>query len=988
MRRLVLPLAAALLWAGAPAGRAAAETARVRSGDHGSFTRLVVELAAPADWRFGRSNGGYALDFGRADVALELGGVFRAIGRDRIADVSQDPAGRLQLVLGCRDCHATALSYRDSWIVIDVAGGPPPPGSPFEEPLAGGAVAGADAGGNQPGGAAPRRSPPPRPAPPRPAAARLAAGVNETAGEAGAMTAATEATEVTEAARPEVPGSALPAAGSTRESGTRAGLPDGAVPHTAARRGDGAGRPPVWLDPSASPLPAPAIPGAWDPGRGPGAPAAGREEGPPVRTERDRLLEELARAAAQGLLDADLPALDRARRAVAAAAAPVEAPAPAPPPEPAPSPADHVRIEAETSVDRDTRAARRGAGTTPEGRACIDDSELDIASWGGTSDPSAGLAERRGKLLGEFDRPEPDSVLGLARYYLYLGFGAEARATLSAFGSGIPAAGTLAALADLIDGQGARGPGPFAGQASCPGRASLWAVVAEGVPKPPARPDARAVIAAFAELPPHLRRHLGPDLAATFLEAGDTDTALALRDATLRAPGAGAEAFARFDAALGLAEGDSAAAAGLAALAGGGDTAAVDAYAAYLEGELAAGRVPDRGSVTAAALAFEIAGTDEGRRLADAALDALLAEGDFEGARQEILRRAGSDGAADTEAGGAGLSAVEGHGGWLTDAWRRYADAITRGAPDGEFLRQAFAAREPLAASLPEGAVSTALAVRLAGLGFADEALRYLPGEPSGEPARLALAEVYLETDRPAEAFGTLAGLRGPAAERLRARALLALGDAHGAAELFAAAGDTRLAEGAALRAGAWERLEGSEDETLRALAEARSARPAPPGTGRVSAADGAVAARGERGRLPGAADESSVATSDAERPGRPSWSPGGRPGAGSEAEGGATATPVPGDGAAPVRSAADGPPAGDLTAGGAVAAPAGDPAPPGGGAATAAPFAGPAGETGPPDPLREGRVARARSALQSARAARALVQSIVSRDAGGLAPP
>jgi len=985
MRRLVLPLAAALLWASALAGGAAAEAARVRSGDHGSFTRLVVELAAPADWRFGRSAGGYALDLGRADIALELGDVFRAIGRDRIADVSQDTAGRLSLVLGCRDCHATALSYRDSWIVIDVAGGPPPPGSPFEEPLAGGAVAGADAGGDQPGRAAPRRSPLPRPAPPRPAAARPAAGVTGAGGEAGAVTAAPEATE---AARPEVPGSGLPAADDTRASGTRAGLPDDGGPRTAARRSDGAGRPPVWLDPSASPLPAPAIPGARDPGARPGAAAAGREDGPPVRTERDRLLEELARAAAQGLLEADLPALDRARRAGAGAAAPDEAPAPAPPPVPAPSPAGHVRIEAETSVDRDTRAARRGAGTTAEGRACIDDSELDIASWGGTTDPSAGLAERRGKLLGEFDRPEPASVLGLARYYLYLGFGAEARATLSEFGSGIPAAGTLAALADLIDGQGAGDPGAFAGQASCPGRAALWAVVAEGVPKPPARPDARAVTAAFAELPPHLRRHLGPDLAAEFLEAGDTDTALALRDATLRAPGAGAEAFARFDAALGLAEGDSAAAAGLAALAGGGDTAAADAYAAYLEGELAAGRVPDRGSVTAAALAFEIAGTDEGRRLADAALGALLAEGDFEGARQEILRRAGNDGAADREAGGAALSAVRGHDGRLVDAWRRFADAITRGAPDGEFLRQAFAAREPLAASLPEGAVSTALALRLAGLGFADEALRYLPGEPSGEPARLALAEVYLETDRPAEAFGTLAGLRGPAAERLRARALLALGDARGAAELFAAAGDARMAEGAAVRAGAWERLEGSEDETLRALAEARSGRPAPPGSDRVPAAEEAVAAPGERGRPPGAAHDAAVAPSDAERPGRPSGSPSGRPGAGSEAEGGATATPVPGDGAAAVRSAADAPPAGELTAGEAVAAPAGDPAPAGDGAATAAPFAGPAGETGPPDPPREGRVARARSALQSARAARALVQSIFSRDAGGTAPP
>jgi hypothetical protein len=64
--------------------------------------------------------------------------------------------------------------------------------------------------------------------------------------------------------------------------------------------------------------------------------------------------------------------------------------------------------------------------------------------------------------------------------------------------------------------------------------------------------------------------------------------------------------------------------------------------------------------------------------------------------------------------------------------------------------------------------------------------------------------------------------LRGPAADRLRASALLALGDPRGASERFRAAGDARLAERAAWVAGAWDLLRSSEDPAVRQLAEQR----------------------------------------------------------------------------------------------------------------------------------------------------------------------
>ena len=142
-----------------------------------------------------------------------------------------------------------------------------------------------------------------------------------------------------------------------------------------------------------------------------------------------------------------------------------------------------------------------------------------------------------------------------------------------------------------------------------------------------------------------------------------------------------------------------------------------------LAAELDAGRVPENGPETAAGLGFEIAGTEVGDRLALLALRALLAKGDFEAGRQEILRLEADGRLADPA------------------LWADFAGAIAQGAGNVEFLRQAFAARDALArAALPE-TTATALALRLTGLGFPEEALRYLSESAASEAAALARAE-------------------------------------------------------------------------------------------------------------------------------------------------------------------------------------------------------------------------------------------------------
>ncbi len=114
---------------------AAAQTATLRAGEHRGFTRLVLTLPAPSNWRFGRTPDGYELRFEGASPRLDLSAVFDRIPRDRLMSVWSDPAtGALRLGLRCA-CHGVAFAARPAVVVIDLRDGPPPPGSGFERAI-------------------------------------------------------------------------------------------------------------------------------------------------------------------------------------------------------------------------------------------------------------------------------------------------------------------------------------------------------------------------------------------------------------------------------------------------------------------------------------------------------------------------------------------------------------------------------------------------------------------------------------------------------------------------------------------------------------------------------------------------------------------------------------------------------------------------------------------------------------------------------------
>lgn len=116
---------------------AAAETARVVSGEHGAFTRLVIELPGPLDWTLARTAEGYAFAAeGDAQPTYDLTRVWQRIDRKRLAALATDTVdGPLRLTLGC-DCHVFPFEYQPGIVVLDIKPGPAPEASAFEAAFA------------------------------------------------------------------------------------------------------------------------------------------------------------------------------------------------------------------------------------------------------------------------------------------------------------------------------------------------------------------------------------------------------------------------------------------------------------------------------------------------------------------------------------------------------------------------------------------------------------------------------------------------------------------------------------------------------------------------------------------------------------------------------------------------------------------------------------------------------------------------------------
>lgn len=352
-----------------------------------------------------------------------------------------------------------------------------------------------------------------------------------------------------------------------------------------------------------------------------------------IKAARDRLLEKLARAADQGLLefrdpDPDHSAIDEKpdvnapddpetaaypasedhaandRATVDTPTKPLADTPPAPP------------LTARTARDRDLADLQSRMPEKPIKKSCIKDEKLDLASWS-SSDPVADqIAKLRRELVGEFDRPDPDAVIKLAKLYIHYGFGAEARALIDSLGR---PGGTFALLHDLarvLEGTDASPRGPLIAAADCPGRAALWSTVAGGaeLAKTASIADIQA---SFDELPIIIRRLIGPTLVVGLIEAGRQDEAGDILRRIARAPGDHGSAYHYARARHLDAEGQHAAAEAIyRALINDNRANAPEAMIALVDSRLARGKLPPADlTEDIAAMAYQLRGTPEAAAL-------------------------------------------------------------------------------------------------------------------------------------------------------------------------------------------------------------------------------------------------------------------------------------------------------------------------------------------------------------------------------------
>ncbi|AJE44821.1 hypothetical protein [Celeribacter indicus] len=733
----------------------AAETIRIASGEHADFSRLVMQFPETVEWVVGRTGHGYVFQVAQEEFEFDVGEVFARIPRTRISEVT--PKGDGLVIETAEGFHADAFELRAGRIVIDIKDGPPPPGSPYERPL----PDGDDGGGTDP---------------------------------------------VPTALSPEEPDAPSPQPLLTGGSG-----------HSSLGGPDGAGSDLVGTDPPDFPLlfdkasPAQSLSGERSAGLA--LPDDDQQERAD-RLER-QLVEQIGRAVAQGLLDADVSATEDALEAASShrqddpPSRPDRRPMPVDPPPPEPQePESHVRIQ--TSVDEAQGRSAPAVSTDRNGTSCIPDEAVDIASWGDPPENGLKLSEFRSRLIGEFDTPDPEAVERLARYYLFLTFGAEAKSVLRNFDVPIHNRDILLAMAEIMDQGESTLSRRLGGQFRCAGMVAFWSVMSKEPLNSWESYNQEAVQSTFSALPGHIRRHLGPTLSERFLRIGDEASAEFIQEATLRSGGDHRDAFDLLEAEFQLAEGRKAQAQqSFERVVAGDGPKSAEALIRLIETRSRLGEPIDgRDAEHAEALTVEHRGSAMEHGLRRAAILARSGSGDADIALRAALALPAEDAKAEDERDALISSALL---------------QLAATKPDGVFLRIVSPELDRLADAGLSDPARLKTAERLVSLGFDREALRLMSGyggqESGAAPLVMAQAFLGIGEFEAAERYASRADT--PDASEIRAFALSALGRAQEAADAFPADISGQWADAFALLAEDWPRLRQTGSADLSTLADA-----------------------------------------------------------------------------------------------------------------------------------------------------------------------
>ncbi|WP_264211880.1 hypothetical protein [Leisingera thetidis] len=731
----VFAIAAALL----TAVTVQAQTIVTRSGEHRGFTRLVMRLPGGADWSLTQSGKTAIVNIDAPDAVFDTSRVFNLIPRTRLQSLAQNGPGQpLRLQLGC-ECTVTSYVQEDGYLVVDIRDG----GMPAPQPQFSAA-----------GSILPLTTP--------------ASGTGYRF--SFSQSAAADARMALE----------LAAAGAGQASRTQTARLQ--VSNEAPNAGKASAPGQEQTNFTALPLDGgklPALEAAEVGNAAPGLPETGillnmeeTERAAVVNESEQRLLQQIGRAANQGLLSVAADGLPGAE--IAAGVDPLgrsDRPL---------NPLDHISVT--SAIDRETGLMAALMDGNGEAEHCLPDQNVAIHFWGNESRFADQVGPLRSALVREFDDVNPASVYALARIYLYFGFGAEARSILTILPpeeQSTPNVALLQAMAMLMDGATLPVNHPFSGQQSCEGDSAFWGALADGVIKKSANTD--AVQQAFSRMPAHLRVHLGPRVSKMFAEAGNHHAA----EAVLRAVGrTGVEEVPEInlaEAAIAELEGDTEKVAEeltseVAERTGNAPEALIDLVALSVkERKALSPDVPD----LIASYELESRETELGAELRQAQVASLALMGQFHDAFLELNSLTERDGP------NARTAALEP----LMLLLAERADDVT-------FLQYSlvFSGRSTSAEAAP---VAAAVARRLLDLGFAEQAqelLNKLALETENETRRVMMAEAALMLDKPHRALVELMGLESSEANRMRAEALWRNGEYGRAGEYLLAEEETNAA--------------------------------------------------------------------------------------------------------------------------------------------------------------------------------------------------
>jgi hypothetical protein len=469
-------------------------------------------------------------------------------------------------------------------------------------------------------------------------------------------------------------------------------------------------------------------------------------------------------------------------------------------------------INIQTSMDRDSNRGRSLTEDTGRPDHCVPAAYFDVSRWGVEDTDRADIGRLRSGLLGEFDEPQQEAILGLAKYYIYLTFGAEAQSLLNEYLVDDAAVPYLISLAAFLD-QGEADRRLVSNQLLCGGPAVMWAFLTidgEINELPLLRDD---IIQTYFELPVHLQIHLGYDLLEKLVNARELEAARLVRNTVMRIPGEHDELLLKMDEFLKPETGTAALDQVDPPVSSPNALRDAEATADLLEFSLRGSGPIEQGLIeNGRALAFQYRGSEVGIRLKKAEIRSLLANAQFDQAHSEV-KLAYNSGQIDKD----------------TQLWGRevFFQELVESGDDAVFLKYVFDPEFDAVSNRVMSSTRLAIAERLTSLGFFNQAelLIAKPEFREKENASIANARIALGLGSSERVPEILEGQTGPMVQKILAESTAVAGKHSEASDLFQSAGMLEKAYDQAWLAEDWSRLGESSEASIRNFSELMMAR-------------------------------------------------------------------------------------------------------------------------------------------------------------------